>query len=234
MLLIRKLYTKFGKLFLVLAYTLVFSLNSAYSQLNLKVAYNLDYSSYTVHNGIFADYNMDRDWLAQEFNNLRFTNGLQLGLRFRGKYLGTDLSWERSSADRSAQGIMPNGENHRNELEYVVNRFALGLETYRANIGLGINVYYERLGISSPLAELESNQEVINGGRFGNRIYLILSTTGSDRLSLSLQPYVAIPWQHLELSPLASHLGITNTGSYLQKNTHFGLSVVFYNGAQRN
>jgi len=62
---------------------------------------------------------------------------------------------------------------------------------------------------------------------------LILSAPGSDLLSISLQPYVAIPWSHYNLGPLASNLGISTRNGWIQENMHFGFTVVFYNGPQR-
>jgi hypothetical protein len=219
---------------LVFALLFLLPINSLRAQFNLKIAYNLDYSAFQSHNGLLEQYNEANPWLATEFGQLRFLNGVQLGARVRNEILGLDFSWERSSAKRSAAGINFSDISINQELDYRLNRFSLALETYAKNVGLGANITWENFIISNTVSGLEAKNEILAENRFGNRIYLILQTKGTERLALSLQPYIYIPWSHYNISPLASFLNSNTDEFNIQQNFHFGLSLVFYNGPQRN
>ncbi|WP_235290782.1 hypothetical protein [Portibacter lacus] len=210
------------------------NLSPAYGQLNLKIGYNLDYSAYSGNNEILSSYNTANPTLADPFKDLHFFNGLQLGLRLRGEYVGMDFTWERSSAKKFANGIDVNEVLVSKELDYTANKFALGLESYNKYFGIGANVYWEKLNIASPIENFESSVRVFNNDRLGNRVYLILVAPGSDRLSISLQPYISIPWSHYNLGSLAQNLGVSTKNGAIQENLHFGFSIVFYNGPQND
>lgn len=220
---------------IIMVFAVIFCLNASNvaAQLNLKVGYNLNYSSFQTYNKVLQEFNDKNPWLSQDFKDLRLLNGLQIGARVRGEYVGMDLTWERSAASRKIAGQDPDGLDYVSELNFKWDRASMGLETYYEYFGLGASIYWERLGISRPITSIESNEQILTDNRIGNKIYLIFSTIGVDRVSLSLQPYVAIPWSHYNLGALATHLDISTQEGLIQENLHFGFSFVFYNGRQR-
>lgn len=203
------------------------------AQFNFKIAYNLDYSTFASHNALMEQYHEANPWLTTKFGKVTFLNGLHLGARVRNEFLGIDLTWERSTAQRNASGINFSDVTIDQELDYRLNKFSLAFETYSKFVGVGANVTWERFTLSNTVARLDSKNTILTDDRLGNRLYLIFQTKGTERLGLSLQPYLYLPWSHYNISPLASFLDVKSDEFNIQKNLHFGLSLVFYNGRQR-
>lgn len=208
-------------------------LQCGYGQLNIKVGYNLNYSSLESHNHIFSEFNTARPWLTSEFKDIHFSSGLQVGLRYRIDNIALDLTWDRATNERIADGITPAGSDFSKELMYINNRIGLGLESYNKYFGIGANVNYDILQINSTQPNSESSKSIMQNERFASKVYLIFTSIGSDIIAISLQPYVAIPWSHFNLSTLARHLEVLSNEGNIQNNLHFGFSLVFYNGPQQ-
>jgi hypothetical protein len=203
------------------------------SQVNIKIGYNLDYSSFQSHNALLKSYNESNSWLTQEFNNVGFLNGVQIGARLRNEFAGIDISWERTAAERNASGVNPSNLTVNQNLAYKLNRYSVGFEVYPKIVGIGANISYERFSISNSVDGLEAKNQILKEDRFSNRFYLIFTASGTERLGISLQPYVSIPWSHYNISPLKSYLDVRTDQHNIQQNLHFGFSLVFYNGPQR-
>ncbi|WP_235297288.1 hypothetical protein [Portibacter marinus] len=222
-----------GNLVLILLLSFLLNQNKVSGQLNVRIGYNLDYASYNVHNQIIEQFNSERPWLNEKFKPLRFSNALQFGARIRRSFVGWDLNFERSKIERSASGNMPGSGNFSKSIDYVTYRLGTGIEFYGNVFGLGANIYFERFNISTSVDNAEITENTFRNDRLGSKIYFIATSTGTERLSISLQPYVAIPFTAYDLNPLATSLNLTNYGSARQRNLHFGVSLVFYNGPQR-
>jgi hypothetical protein len=221
-----------SKIFLTIV---LFSLtcNSLSSQLNIKMGYTLDYGSHETNNLILDAYNSNNQWLSQEFKPVRLLNGLQAGLRYKKDFMAFDVSFERVFGGKESFGINNNGVSVSNELKYTLSRYALGLEVYNNMLGIGANVYHEIYTIKSPISGIDSDEKITSDGNFGNKIYLIFSSQGNGRISVSLQPFVMIPWSDSNLFNLNTYLGNDNNlQSYNQRNLQFGISLIFYNGPQ--
>lgn len=205
----------------------------AYGQLNLKMGYTLNYTQSNVNNNLLDAYNSNNKWLSQEFKNLRFLNGIHAGLRYKKDFIAIDLHWERVFSEKESFGVNQSGNAVSNELNYSFNRYGLGLELYNNFFGLGANTYYEQFNLKSPISGLDSDEKIITEGNFGNKVYLIFTSIGNERISVSLQPFAMIPWTESNLFNLETHLGLpSNQNTYNQRDIHFGISLIFYNGPQ--
>lgn len=216
----------------VLIALLFLTYHSSNAQLNLKIGYTLDYVNLDVNDQIFADYNASQSDLTTSFSNIRFSNGIHFGLRLRNEFLGFDLNWERVQNDKAAVGTNADG-NFNLELDYKFNRFSSGIECYYEAVGLGLNINYQQLTVNSSLNRAE-NIRILRNGNWANKFYLIFSAPGTSTISLSLQPYVQIPWSSTSYFPVNEHLGLPSSplNSFLDRNVHYGFSLIFYNGPQ--
>ena len=220
-------------MFLVFGFFAFILPNQSSAQLNIKIGYSLNYSPSLVNNDILSSYDNERPWLNKTMGELHFLNGLQAGLRYRIEMLAFDLSWERVSKEKTANGINPVGQTHYTELKYNFNRYSAGIELGKGVFAFGTNVYMEDFKIKSPLSGIEGDENVIKDYNFGNKVYLNFATNTHKLHSISLQPFVLIPWSPVNLFNLENHLN-TEAGlrTYNQWNFHYGISIVFYNGPQ--
>ena len=211
---------------------IVLLVSSIEGQLNIKIGYSLDYSKYSINNAILNSYNESFPSLTQSFRDVHFSNGLQLGLRVKSQYLAIDANWERVSNEKTAKGINGSGAFSSN-LDYTLNRYAIGLEAYPAYFGIGTNVYYQQISISSIDNDSDFKEKILKDGDFGSKVYLIFSVPGTNLMSFSLQPYVMIPWTATNYFDLNNHLNQPSAlTTFNQRNIHLGLSLIFYNGPQ--
>ena len=210
----------------------VLLVSSVQGQLNIKIGYSLDYSKYTINNAILKSYNESYSSLTENFRDVHFSNGLQLGLRFKSQFLALDANWERVSNEKSAKGI--NGSKaFTTNLDYALNRYSIGIEACPSQIGIGTNVYYQQITINSIDNDSDLKEKILRDGDFGSKVYLIFSAPGTNLMSFSLQPYLMIPWTATNYFDLNDYLNQPSSlTTFNQRNIHFGLSIIFYNGKQ--
>ena len=205
-------------------------------QFNLKIGYTTDYLTNSRSNSIFENHLKLNPWLENDFKKFNFSRGLQLGFRFKQDVLAIDGYWERLKNSVDAFGTNLEQQYISNELEYVFDRFGIGLEFHGKYLGIGTNVNYETTKIKEISGGRDSKISIVNESNFGNKIYLIISTKGSKATSVSLQPYIQIPWKKIRLDDLHYFLNLPTPldGNFSQKNYHLGISIFFYNGPQNN
>lgn len=206
---------------------------SMQAQFNLKIAYTLDYINHQPLNQIFSDYNAVNPWLDKQLSNLNFSNGVQFGFRYKSNFVALDGHWERMKNSKEISGNSPDGITINKELDILFNRFSLGLEGFNKYFGVGANVNYLLTSVNE-----DSNDNTVNilkDNTFGNKVYLIFSSTGRNNMSMSIQPYVQIPWNAINYTALNSYLlGNMSNPIGIGRNYHAGISLVFYNGPQDN
>lgn len=210
--------------------TIAFSLDA---QINIKVGYTLDFNSSSVVNNIQNAYNRKNTWLSKEFRNANISNGIVLGVRYKFENIALDIGVERVTASRTSEGINPENRSNTTDLFYRFNRVFAGLEVFNDYIGLGANLTYEQFQIRSELNNSNFRQKLLTSGDWGNKVYLIIPLPGNNNMGLSIQPYAQIPWTGSSVFGLQQFLGNpSNLNSFRQRNTHFGISLIIYNGKQ--
>lgn len=222
---IRRLNDLFMKMYIFLIFGfLAFLLpKKVLSQINIKVGYTLDYSDYTQTNIILNEFNRTSADDLQKFKPFHFNHGLQLGIRLKKENLAFDFGVERISATRTGAS-----NNASYEIKNRINRILAGLELHGKLTGLGVNFYYEQFRYIDADA---SSKIISSDGDFGNKVYLIYKLPGSKNLSLNIQPYVMLPWTASNVFGIHEYLkNEASLTSYNQRNIHYGISFLFYNG----
>ena len=81
--------------------------NNSYGQLNLKIGYNLNYSTYPINNALLENFNSEREWLSEKFKPLHISNALVVGARLKSEFVGLDVTWEDFQTKEKLQAFSP-------------------------------------------------------------------------------------------------------------------------------
>lgn len=164
--------------------------------------------------------------------NIKTMHGINIGLRYKVTDASSfELSWENLGTDVLAFGERDNGSFEETEIFYTFNQYFLSYQSYFGDIGLGSSIGYNNVKIQERLnAERRSTLDIPN--QWVARINLSYNFGASDKVSLSLQPFVQIPITSVDLSSLSSNFGIDPLQDNDETFLTYGLTLVFYNGRQ--
>ncbi len=215
---------------ILLAFTLFLSFTSS-AQMNVKIGYAANWINPEGNNSIYTQFNADRPWLDQELQNLKFLQGLVLGLRYTTEFdLGIELTYSNFFKRIISSGTDP-GDNSSlyRRVNYNFNEVGFGLEYLFGNIGLGssINADFLRTGIRKTAGAnttVISNQTVLSSS-----VYLSFHSAKNGVMSATIRPFVKIPWGNFDFTALSTELNGT-TSQVTDDYMTFGLSLIFFNG----
>ncbi len=212
---------------------LICSFLSAKAQFNLSVNYSLAYADAPSFNAIIDNYNNAQTSKKFGLDNLRVLNGIGLGARYRSGFAGLEFTWTERFKRSRAEGTDLEGQFTYRTLGYRYRTFGIGYTTFVNDTwSFGGSINQDRFKINT-----ETNRDLTNGivedTAYSSRFFIGLSAEVGDFMSLSLQPFVWIPWGDFELTNLNNLLN-PNTPLENTKDDfmHFGVSLIFYNGTQ--
>lgn len=203
------------------------------AQLNLKIGYRAAFGDFDQTNYILSLYDPDGLEVQQEFSDLNYQHGIEVGLGYRVGNLGFSFDWHNLSRDRTAVALNRQTEQFFDR-KYVfsINTFSLGVDQYFGMLGLGTAIqsrrFKSRRDIGDNSIDLTSQHE------FALELHLIIEVQRSDWVAFQIIPFWQLPLSPYDLSPLAADINIPSGGQMpYDENLHvFGISFVFYNGRQ--
>lgn len=222
-------YTNFLLRFLTLSFLVLGSI-SASAQFNFKVGYTPAYFQPEENNKLLQSYNERNPWLDETFNDLNWSHGVDVGLRYRIGFVGLEASWRASFANRNAEGRLPTSNAaFQKKFIYRFNTYTFGVENYIGPVGLGVSLGYNRMTMKERTAD--DRIDLLKTDQWIGTVYLGLYTKHDGSISFALRPFVQVPIDEFDISELAANLGEPDSGKVLEKKyMTFGLSLVIFNG----
>jgi len=203
------------------------------AQLNIKIGYTGAYTKVPSINKIVNDFNVAHPELDDVLDEFKFLNGIEIGLRYRMRSAGFELSWANMSkkSDAFAVGI--------SEKWYLsLTDYSLSAESYFGNFGIGAGLGHRSAFMKTTVPGAPRKKKtVVDDGGFFTKLYLLAQIPG-DKVGLAIKPYVQIPLRNLDFTNFSTELNRKFEPNFItpvvdpEKFLVFGISLVLYNGKQ--
>ncbi|MDX1683945.1 MAG: hypothetical protein R3275_01850 [Saprospiraceae bacterium] len=215
-----------------LLFALLFAGTVSFGQINLLVGYGLGYQPSSDLNQMIEDHNNDTEWYKDEFNELRLTHGLYLGIRYNWGPLKSVVSYRNSGVRMSAEGIPPQqSDAFRRKLFFRNNVLSIGVESNYETVDWGISLDQNFYRISAETSDLSDSYSIQKPSFFSGHLYLNINLKGYNNLGFTIQPYVQYPFTMPDLEALSEELDLTERRYDLDITT-FGITLLLVNGPQ--
>ncbi len=205
----------------------------SYAQVNIKIAYNGQYNTFNETNKLFSSYNSNTNEILQKYKNFHFSNGLEIGARYMiTDGLGIEASVASNFTGDNKTSKTVNASQVSDEWRINNRVYAIGLESYFGSFGIGAQLGYSNWKYLKDFVGLNSKQAVFNDSNYNLKLSFILQAK-SDKNAFALKPFYNYPISNLDIAKVNQSLN--GSSNSIQENFQsFGLSIVFYNGAQTN
>lgn len=211
---------------------------SLQGQTNVKVGYVGGWTKAPVLNKIVDDFNLRYPTLEDNLDRNTSMHGIELGVRYRMKSVGVELSWA-SMTDRSdVYGSIPVYGSFTDKWFLSLTNYSLGIENYFGHFGYGASIGYRTARIKTNIEGAKTKKRTVtNESGFSNSFYLIYQVGGSNT-GIAFKPYVQFPIKNLNVGDFDRELNIQIDPNYAaptpqnEKFFIYGISVVLYNGRQ--
>lgn len=211
-----------------------FCISNLFSQFNIKIAYNAQYASLNKTNNFFQDFNKLNANITQQYSNFHFMHGLELGVRYMlTERVGLEGNFGSLFSSDNQLGQNINGSIINDEWRMSNRLITIGFENYYNTFGFGVHIGYSKWKYLKDFPGASKKLEIFGESIFNAKITcFIYVKTGKN--SFALKPYYNFPLDELDISKVDNVLNNRNTTGVNENFKNFGLSVVFYNGPQRN
>jgi len=213
----------------------LFYTTTIFAQLNIKVGYGISYVNAEVDNQIIKRYNEQFSFLDNPMQEVRFLNGFLVGLRYRIDNFAIEANFENKFNTLESTGIDPiSNHNFNRDLLFKYTSYSIGLESYLTEyIGLGVSIDWDHLRYRSETQNAD-RYNVLKDNGFSSEVHLSLNLQGNDVITLSIQPYVQIPWTKMFIAELENEINpdvaaVIDT-NYSADYMNYGVKFIFYNG----
>jgi len=220
---------------LCLVIGLLFTLPT-YAQFNFTAGYTYGRTPSGTNNDIIQQLNDNNSSLtnfesAKEINGL---HGAHFGVQTRFDVVALSLSWNSKVQVSDFRGDNSTNMSIFTELFYRVSSTSLGLEFFPIEkFSFGGTIDLNRLRIRSENNVDSDRFTLMRDSGLSSHFFVSLNIEGNDILSISLQPYVQIPWTNFDLTELESELdtgvGLTD---FEDGFMNYGIRLIFRNGQQ--
>lgn len=214
---------------------LLFTLTS-YAQFNFTAGYTYGRMPSGVNNEIIQQVNQNNNELInyEKMKAIKGLHGFHFGAQMRFDFVALFASWNNKVQVSDFKGDDSTNVSIYQELFYSMRSTSLGLEIFPIeNISFGGSIDLNRLRIRSEDNVASGRYVIMKDRGFSSHFFVSLNIEGSDILSISLQPYVHIPWTKFNLTELESELetgvGLTD---FEDGFMNFGIRLIFRNGQQ--
>lgn len=217
---------------------------TSFGQLNIKVGYTGGFTKAPVLNAIVDRFNADfvknnpEGKLEDPLDQIRSLHGLEVGLRYRLKSVGFELSWHNMSDRSDVFGTLNNKSRFVDKWFTSLTEYSLGVENYFGNFGYGASIGYRTARTKTDITGAPRKKQLItNESGFANKFYLIFQYPG-DKVGIAFKPYVQFPLKEVDVSSFDQELNVQLDNAYqaVQPQTErffmYGISIVLYNGRQ--
>lgn len=218
---------------LTLIILLFFSALDLAGQINVITGYDGGYTEANSYNDILNRYNLSQDSIQESYGDFNFLNGITLGLSYRIEDISIEALWIERNSQVTVNGINPEtGRSFTNDIENRMRTISVGLNAHLRNFIIGGTINADLLRINYDTNTME-RINVSRQSEYSSRLYAGFFVRANQALSISLRPYVQIPWGSFNLNDLDETINGTRTNTQ-EDFMHFGISLFLYNGAQNN
>ncbi|MEM9886231.1 MAG: hypothetical protein AAF849_10085 [Bacteroidota bacterium] len=205
------------------------------AQLNLVSGYTGGYYQTEQYNDIIDRYNASLDSVRQSFNGINVLNGASVGLNYRINSISLELLWtERFKINRQQTiNITTGNESGTSSLLDRYRSISLGLNVHVNKLVIGSSVNYDQFvqRLREPQAD---RQTITDENNWSVNLHIGFFGKANRTSAFSIRPYVHLPLSNINIASLDRRLNESNATNIEEDFTHFGLSILFYNGPQRN
>ncbi|MCB0659922.1 MAG: hypothetical protein KDC04_03240 [Saprospiraceae bacterium] len=212
------------------------------AQVNLKVGYIGAKVSAENSNAIINAFNQklvdEEANVHDNLNNIKFMNGLEIGLRYRLHRVGFELSWSSMSSKSDVYATLPNNQLFQDKWFYSLTEYSVGIENYLGKFGYGASIGYRTYRIKTDIPGVQRKKSLINSeSGLASKFYLLFQYPG-QKVGIAFKPYVQVPLTGLNISKFDQALQEQIIENYqapvnLEDDiTLFGISILLYNGKQ--
>ncbi|MEZ4909239.1 MAG: hypothetical protein R2774_00090 [Saprospiraceae bacterium] len=228
---------------LILLFVLsLFKYDALYSQLNLKVGYNGVKLNPKKTIEIIDKFNTtllsQSTTLHDDLNKIKNMHGIEIGLRYRIRNIGFELSWSSISTKNDVYATLSNDQLFQDKWYYSLTEYSLGVENYFGKLGYGAALGYQTYRIKTDITGVQRKKSpVVTESGATSKFYLIFQFPG-DLVGIAFKPYFQIPLGKYNISSFDQTLneqiqeGYQSTGNYDEDMQLFGISILLYNGRQ--
>lgn len=203
------------------------------AQFNVAVGYGLGYTPAVETNALVADFNtvFDATYNGKPMQELHFLHGINLGARWKFDNVAFELNWENLNRTREALGETEADQLFRKTIFYTVNNYSASLESALGSLGFGIGGGFRNFKIKEEIASTGETTPFLEDTQFFIKPYFSINLLGGDKISLSIKPYLSIPFNNISLDALSEELelGPSDRNERLWMG---GVTFVFYTGNQ--
>lgn len=205
-------------------------------QLNLKIGYSAGVINPENINRLMTAYDEENPWFEEKPRDLNIINGVTIGFRSRWEYVSLEFSWVSKFASRDMSGIRPVDEaGFEREIIYRIGSFSFGPEFFIGNIGFGGTLDATDFQIRTNYSGQPTELVLVDEFSLSSHFFVSYHLVTSDFLSLTLRPYVQLPYERFNVHGLEEDLFPMNTTDPETVNDNllnFGLQILFFNGPQ--
>jgi hypothetical protein len=200
------------------------------AQINLKTGYSISFLRDDAVDRAVLSFNEARDYL-KEFKDLTWLHGFEAGLRFKSGIHAFEVSYLGGYKRLRANFTNPSGgDDLTDKIKFDVHGAGVGYQLSRDFLGAGIDLQYQwyvtRAELKSPDRNFKHTQQM-----WAKQVYLMLILEGAGNTSMVIKPYYIFPSKEYNAQPLQDFIE-ANGNTDKNKWNRFGVSVMFYNGAQ--
>ena len=205
-----------------------------YAQVNIKVGYNLAYTSTSALDELVNAFNQQNDFrLSKPLGTVNFISGIDVGLRYTMGSTSLEFSFDNLSSEKEALGEEPSDGSLFKEIYFYNQKgFSFGIETHSDKLGWGISLMNRTYSFKTNIATTNEKRDVLSDSVLAVKVNTSIYLGGTGNISFAIKPFYIFPISKIDLSPLASEWNIVPQNTPEERFGTFGLSFVFYNGPQ--
>lgn len=213
-------------------------------QINLKVGYMGASTRAPVVNKIVQDFNtrltttFAGSKLDDQLQNFNFSNGMELGLRYRIGNVGLEASWSSISDKSDVLLSKSDGSLFQDKWFTSLTEYSLGAENYFGYFGCGASIGLRTARIKTDIAGASKKKRtVVQETAPASKFYLIFQFPG-DKVGIAFKPFVEVPLKKYDVSGFDQEInGQIDPGWMAPKPQEekfliYGISILLYNGKQ--
>lgn len=220
---------------LILVFGILFTLPSL-AQFNFTSGYTYGRTPSGVNNQILQTLNENNNSLInyEKMKDIKGLHGFHFGGQVRFDFVALFVNWNNKVQVSDFKGDDTTNTSIYRELFYRVTSTSMGLEIFPIeNISFGASIDLNRFRIRSENNVDSDRYTVMKDKGLSSHFFVSANVYGSDLLSISIQPYVHIPWTKFNLIDLESELdtgvGLTD---FEDGFMNYGIRLIFRNGQQ--
>jgi hypothetical protein len=211
------------------------SLSKLTGQFNIKVGYNMQLPTLNTTNALFSQFNASAE-VTSPYKKFRFMHGVDVGFRY---FLTKDLAIESNLTNNFSsdnKSTIKVGTALKNDEWRLSNRaISLGLDNYFGWLGIGGHIVHSQWSYAKDVEGARSKQKVLTTHDYMFKINAIIYSQ-ANKTAIALKPFYAFPisGKDINIEKVNKQLNPTSLGGpQLENFKHIGLTIVFYNGPQR-